>query len=273
MKSPTFLFIGLIFLFGCMNSPTCSDGLLNQGEEGVDCGGPCLSCTTTTTLPPLPDCGKLEGAARDMCYYSNAEKSLDVGDCEKILEGFLKADCMIGVANQRRDEHVCSQIELPLSRDECYKNIASKTNEKRLCGFINNTAHKDSCYYNIAMTLGNKSLCGYIEGDSTRLRCLAIRDKDPKVCLNLTSKARDWCLYKVVDVAPENEVCDLINSSDTAEQCYIVLAKSKADESICRRHTKKHRQECIAGVIEAKKRLEELNKQLNSSEWRIQPKY
>jgi len=24
--------------------PTCSDGIQNQGEEGVDCGGPCPPC-------------------------------------------------------------------------------------------------------------------------------------------------------------------------------------------------------------------------------------
>ncbi|OYT41540.1 MAG: hypothetical protein B6U86_02040, partial [Candidatus Altiarchaeales archaeon ex4484_43] len=24
--------------------PTCSDGIQNQGEEGIDCGGPCPPC-------------------------------------------------------------------------------------------------------------------------------------------------------------------------------------------------------------------------------------
>jgi len=28
---------------------TCFDGIQNQGEEGIDCGGPCKPCTTTTT--------------------------------------------------------------------------------------------------------------------------------------------------------------------------------------------------------------------------------
>lgn len=27
------------------NIPTCTDGTMNQGEEGIDCGGPCRSCT------------------------------------------------------------------------------------------------------------------------------------------------------------------------------------------------------------------------------------
>jgi len=31
-------------------SPTCSDGIQNQGESGIDCGGPCSAC------PPPPTC-------------------------------------------------------------------------------------------------------------------------------------------------------------------------------------------------------------------------
>ena len=26
--------------------PTCDDGTKNQGETGVDCGGPCTACPT-----------------------------------------------------------------------------------------------------------------------------------------------------------------------------------------------------------------------------------
>ena len=28
----------------CEQTPTCSDGIQNQGETGVDCGGPCTAC-------------------------------------------------------------------------------------------------------------------------------------------------------------------------------------------------------------------------------------
>jgi len=29
--------------------PSCEDGIQNQGEEGIDCGGPCKPCVTTST--------------------------------------------------------------------------------------------------------------------------------------------------------------------------------------------------------------------------------
>ncbi len=35
--------LGVYFLF-LKPASTCSDGKLNQGEEQIDCGGPCLSC-------------------------------------------------------------------------------------------------------------------------------------------------------------------------------------------------------------------------------------
>jgi len=45
------VFAGILFLIllSFYNSnfkpaPTCSDGKQNQGEEGVDCGGPCADC-------------------------------------------------------------------------------------------------------------------------------------------------------------------------------------------------------------------------------------
>ncbi len=39
--------VGLVYT----PNPTCFDNSKNQGEEGVDCGGPCLSCTIKTLTP------------------------------------------------------------------------------------------------------------------------------------------------------------------------------------------------------------------------------
>ncbi len=33
----------------CTTEPTCNDGIQNQGEDDVDCGGPCPACTTEPT--------------------------------------------------------------------------------------------------------------------------------------------------------------------------------------------------------------------------------
>lgn len=43
------LFVLLIFVSAVLSSceETCYDGALNNGEEGIDCGGPCVPCDTT----------------------------------------------------------------------------------------------------------------------------------------------------------------------------------------------------------------------------------
>ena len=35
-----------IYCFVCclLASETCADGIQNQGEDGIDCGGPCSPC-------------------------------------------------------------------------------------------------------------------------------------------------------------------------------------------------------------------------------------
>jgi len=38
----------------CLGSASCSDGVQNQGELGVDCGGPCVPCQNGSPTPPPP---------------------------------------------------------------------------------------------------------------------------------------------------------------------------------------------------------------------------
>jgi hypothetical protein len=57
----------LYFLtFSVIYPPSCTDGIRNQGEEGVDCGGPCPSCELKTLQPPV---------FLRTIYFPNVEKS------------------------------------------------------------------------------------------------------------------------------------------------------------------------------------------------------
>lgn len=51
-----YVFLILFFLWGFYNlsfapAPTCSDGIQNQGETEIDCGGPCQSCDIANLKP------------------------------------------------------------------------------------------------------------------------------------------------------------------------------------------------------------------------------
>jgi len=47
------IIVGIYFLFFGSSTPTCFDGVKNQNEESVDCGGVCRSCTPEQTLEIL----------------------------------------------------------------------------------------------------------------------------------------------------------------------------------------------------------------------------
>jgi mannobiose 2-epimerase len=54
-------------LMNCLNwvgdgSPTCSDGVQNQGETGVDCGGPCPACQAGSAIWLEAEAGTLSGS-------------------------------------------------------------------------------------------------------------------------------------------------------------------------------------------------------------------
>ena len=45
--------VGLPAFFAFYKAPTCFDGVQNQGEEGIDCGGPCSKLCQVGFAPPV----------------------------------------------------------------------------------------------------------------------------------------------------------------------------------------------------------------------------
>jgi len=47
------LFIGLPIFLLIYRAPTCTDGKRNQGEAGIDCGGPCRAVCASAAIEPI----------------------------------------------------------------------------------------------------------------------------------------------------------------------------------------------------------------------------
>src|ERR1041385_1388077 len=45
-------FLTVVLISTVYKTPTCSDSLQNQGEAGIDCGGPCAHLCTAQEIPP-----------------------------------------------------------------------------------------------------------------------------------------------------------------------------------------------------------------------------
>ena len=52
--------VGIPSFYFLYKPPTCFDGVLNQGEQGVDCGGPCVKLCASAFVPPVVAWARLE---------------------------------------------------------------------------------------------------------------------------------------------------------------------------------------------------------------------
>ncbi|MFC2162789.1 hypothetical protein ACFLRF_03835 [Candidatus Altiarchaeota archaeon] len=238
----TIIFLGLMaFMAGCMEDATCSDGLQNQLEVGVDCGGPCSPCTqptistSSTTLAPVKrDCSDFTGHEADMCVLKKAVEEVDESICSDISSPVLVDSCLRNIGVEKRDVDVCMMVFSKIDNEECIKSVAAFKKNEELCKLINGTSQRDSCLFRIAVDKRSQYICESIVDDSSRYRCLAIATRDHTPCMSLPEgKARDWCIHKVATVAPAKDTCKLIDDRKTKDLCMTYIAEKLIDKSIC----------------------------------------
>ncbi len=83
---------------------TCSDGILNQGEDRIDCGGPCTACNCLS-----------DGACDNAAFCDGTETCDTFGNCQ----GGTAVDCNDGVG--------CTDDSCNEGTDSC-DNVANDTN-------------------------------------------------------------------------------------------------------------------------------------------------
>jgi hypothetical protein len=67
--STTYAVLSAIYINGMGKAlvPTCNDGVQNQGEEGIDCGGPCAACVGECLEGETRSCSIAFGFGREDC--------------------------------------------------------------------------------------------------------------------------------------------------------------------------------------------------------------
>jgi hypothetical protein len=105
----------------CVNnvvSPTCFDGIPNQGETGVDCGGPCSACQMSTGITYYISTGGSDGASgsinspwKTLAYACSVVKN--AGDIIHVNQGTFPeySQCNLAVGVSIEGEGTSSIIE------------------------------------------------------------------------------------------------------------------------------------------------------------------
>ena len=188
------------------NDDKCFDGIKNQDEASIDCGGVCKPCEKAldcndsnpctedkiedgrcSNNPIAPCCGNKiceeqeENCAEDCKKESPAEQTLTLEDIREIAK-----------SDPGRAYRECNKLELPDSKDACIANIGEMQRNKAYCGQVNNPRVKDLCYSNIAKLTNDNSLCDKISIDSRKDSCymtFVLDNKDYSVCNKINNTA------------------------------------------------------------------------------------
>ena len=187
---------------------TCFDGIKNQNENGIDCGGTCKPCqeqvlgcndnnqctsdlaenNACVNKPIIPCCGN------NIC---EALEESCLADCPKAAESsFISSENLdetkeLARTNPSKALQQCNAIEVPDLKDTCIGNVGEAQKDKSYCVKITNARIRDLCYSNIAKSSNDHSICQEISTDSRKDSCymtFVLDNKDYSVCDRITNK-------------------------------------------------------------------------------------
>jgi len=164
----------------CSQCASCTDGIQNQGESGIDCGGPCTSCSS--------ECDDSNSCTSDaqvdgQCIFTPLSPCCGDGRCES--GEVCAADCgASGTVWEKLDiiketaktdpagaSAGCVSFANNLHKDKCYDEIARVSIQSMYCEKILDDRTKEECFIAVAKDAVDKSICAKIVEETRRDRC------------------------------------------------------------------------------------------------------
>ena len=195
---------------------SCSDGIRNQNEEAIDCGGVCSPCEKET---PKLDCNDNDQCTKDAvengkctntpilpCCGNNVceggEQNNCDADCKEIIvpaPGTIDEIKELAKSYPEKALTQCNNIEVPNLKDTCIGNIGEVQKNKNYCVKIGNAEIKDGCYKKVAELTNDNTLCQEIGNNGLRDSCymtFVLDNNDYSVCIKLNNTMqRQSCEY------------------------------------------------------------------------------
>lgn len=208
---------------------TCFDGIKNQDEQEIDCGGACKPCqkqdlecndnnqctndfvedNACLNKPIVPCCGN------NICEAGEESCPADCPKAEPSFStpsGALEETKELARTNPIKALQQCNAIEVPDIKDACIGDIGEAQRDKNYCIRIGNLRIRDLCYSNIAKSSNDNSICQEISTDSRKDSCymtFVLDNKDYSVCDRISNKhLRQSCesLRQLSELSKQSEV-------------------------------------------------------------------
>jgi hypothetical protein len=198
------------YVFRPSAEPTCNDGLQNQGESGIDCGGPCSACDTCKdgrkngdetgvdcggSCSPCEEnrcrtCNDFNACTRDACIDGVCVNEAITPCCGNFEcesgedEKLCPADCFVEsekpVSLMTRSE-VIDQVKFMARKDE--------DSAADFCDSVKDAEIRDECLRILAYNTNNKQYCTYLTYSVKKDACYMefAYKGDRSVCNNIES--------------------------------------------------------------------------------------
>ncbi len=206
----------------CQNLNCCHNGFSDSplGEEGVDCGGPCNPCTTE-----CDSCNDNNPCTEDVCgsqtnfLCSHQQLTPCCGNalCEDGEKGSCETDCptsgdpFAGLSEGQILDKIKGIIasDPALAESYCQKYLTS--------------VYKDQCFVNLATNTQDDSYCRSIADQRTRDLCYIELSKSTgkyDSCGKITNDvSRDSCYFNYASTTKDFSICDAILTEAIKRSC------------------------------------------------------
>lgn len=165
------------------SSESCFDGIKNQNEKEIDCGGVCKLCETQAKdenekpeqhpiHPPYPASTETLDSIKELAKTNTGSAQQK---CNGIEVPDLKDACISSIGEVQKNKNYCAKIINPRIKDLCYSEIAKLLNDNSLCEAISIDSRKDSCYMTFVLDNKDYSVCNKITNSNLRQSCESLR--------------------------------------------------------------------------------------------------
>jgi hypothetical protein len=174
----------------CCQAPSCSDGVVNQGETDIDCGGSCPACPTGNACNTATDCqsgvcraGGCAGGVARCCRAPSCTDGVANGDeplidCGNVACGLcaidhactLDAECASGLcrAGSCADRGTCTDGVLNGTETavDCGGDRCQRCRDRLPCTLASDCIN-NNCFNDICISCGS----GVMDGTETGVDC------------------------------------------------------------------------------------------------------
>jgi hypothetical protein len=196
-------------------SATCTDGLQNQDEEGVDCGGSCPACKSCPS-----SCDDGDALTVDYCDASTGFSCVHTGG----------AVCGDGTCQAAESQISCpddckeiEQVANPWDEVERIKQLAQTDPGKATseCQTLSGN-FRDLCLQNVGQASQNAAICDSIDDEIKKERCcseFAKATNKPVLCEHIQKESRRDSCYTNFAIKGDYSVCPKISNQYLRQSC------------------------------------------------------